>query len=141
MIKDFLVKLGITIVVSILIGVSIGPFVGFWSGFGIGFALQIFGNFIYQNFITSKQQIELERILNERMEIVTSNSVQFPCPCGAKQFNEFVIINDDNIFSCERCGQLIKLNIQFTPTVITTPLDNEKQLEKLNKLTPELEIL
>lgn len=141
MIKDLLIKLSITVVISLLIGVAIGPFVGYWGGFGIGFALQIFGNFIYQDFIASKQQLELERILNERMEIVTNSSVQFSCPCGVKQFNEVVIINDDNIFSCEKCGQLIKLNIQFTPTVITTPLDNEKQLEKLNKLTPELEIL
>lgn len=141
MIKDFLIKLGITVVVSSLIGIAIGPFVGYWSGVGIGFALQIFGNFIYQDFFASNQQLKLERILNERMEIITNNSVQFTCPCGGKQFNEVVIINDDNIFSCERCGQLIKLNIQFIPTVITTPLDNEKQLEKLNNLTPELEIL
>ena len=140
MYKDFLFKLVITTLVAILIGVGIEPFVGIWSGLGIGFALQIFGNYIYNDFVKTKQQISVEKILNDRIELLTNSSVQFPCPCGNKQFYEVIIVGDENIFNCEKCIQTIKLNIQFTPTVITTPFDNEKQLEKLINLAPELEI-
>lgn len=140
MYKDLLLKLGITTVVALLIGIAIGPFIGYWGGIGIGFALQIFGNYIYKDFIASKQQIQIEKALNQRIELLTYNTVQFACPCGANQFNEVVIINDDNIFVCPKCSQTIRLGVQFTPTVITTPLDNEKQLQKLSKINLEEEI-
>jgi hypothetical protein len=139
MVKDVLFKLCITAIVSIIIGFSLQPFFGFWSAFGLGFALQIIGNFFYRSFIGAKLQIQTEKLLNERVEMLTTNEVKFPCPCGAYSFLEVILLQDDNVFICPKCNQNVRLSVTFTPTVVTVPLDNENQLQKLAKIQPEEE--
>jgi hypothetical protein len=140
MIKDFLLRLGITVIVSAIIGVSLHPFLGFWSAFGLGFGVQIIGNFFYNSFIGSKFIVDSERLLNERVEMLTTNEIKFPCPCGSHSFQEVVLLKDDNVFTCPKCNQNVRLSVTFTPTVVTTPLDNEAQLQKLSQIKPEEEI-
>jgi len=140
MIKDFLFKVGVTVLVSIIIGVSLHPFLGFWSAFGLGFGLQIIGNFFYNNFIGSKFIIDSERLLNERVEMLTTNEIKFPCPCGSYFFQEVILLKDDNVFTCPKCNQNVRLTVVFTPTVVTTPFDNESQLQKLSQINQEEEI-
>jgi hypothetical protein len=140
MIKDFLFRLGITVIVSAIIGVSLHPFLGFWSAFGVGFGVQIIGNFFYNSFISSKFIIDSERLLNERVEMLTTNEIKFPCPCGSHSFQEVILLKDDNVFTCPKCNQNVRLSVTFTPTVVTTPLDNEAQLQKLSQIKPEEEI-
>lgn len=140
MIKDLLFKLTITSLVSGVIGVCLHPFTGFWSGFGLGFAFQIIINYLYINFVALKLANESDRILNERVDMLTKNSVSFPCPCGNNMFEEIILLQDDNIFVCRKCNQSVRLSVILTPTVVTTPLDNETQLQKLSQIKPEEEI-
>ena len=139
MIKDLLFKLTITSLVSSVIGACLHPFIGFWSGFGLGFAFQIISNSLYNNFIASKLANESDRILNERVDMLTRNDVSFPCPCGNNTFDEIIILQGDNVFTCPKCDQDVRLSITLTPTVVTTPLDNEKHLQRLSQIKPEEE--
>lgn len=139
MVKEFLLRIAITLIVSVLIGVGLAPLIGFWSGTGVGLAIQIFGNYIYKDFALAKTLAETERALTDRVQALTTNMVRFGCPCGNNQFNEVILLNDDNTFTCDSCGQTIRLNVTFTPTVITTPLDNENQLKQLANIVPEEE--
>lgn len=134
MVKQILISLSITLVVSTLGAFSLSRVLGFWESFCICTILQFVLFYIYNNFTINNQKLKHEQIINERLDILSKNVISFQCPCGKKNFEEIIYINEENTFRCDKCNEDIKLDIVLTPIVKTTPIDIEETYSKLQSI-------
>ena len=118
------ISLLLTTVVSGLVGAGgyfiTGNFIGwFVVAFGVQFILFAVINTILQR----KDQIEVNKILNEQLEALSKASVQLAC-AYCKTTNLIPItLNQENRFKCESCNQVNGIKMQFFATQLTTPLN------------------
>jgi hypothetical protein len=123
MIKQVLQSLAITITISCVLGYALAPLFSDWlHAFIFSVLLQLIGSYFYKDITLRNDAIQKEVILNERLEILSRNSVSFPCPCGDNTFDEIIYPGQENTFVCEKCNQELKVDVTFTPIVITKPL-------------------
>ena len=137
MIKRILFGVGITTVVSVVFGYTLKTFFGGWlDAFVFAFLLQLIGHYFYNDIKIRKDALAQEKLINERFDILSRNFVKFNCPCGDNIFEEIIYPGEENTFVCEKCNQLIKVNMELTPVLVTTPLA-VNPIEKLEKLIEE----
>jgi hypothetical protein len=123
MIKQVLQSVVITVTISCILGYALAPLFGGWlHAFIFSFLIQLIGNYFYNDITLRNDAIKKEALLNERLKIISSNTVSFPCPCGSNTFEEVIYPNQDNNFTCEKCNQEIKVGVTFTPIIVTKPL-------------------
>lgn len=131
MIKQVLQSFAIVIVISSIFGYTLGTIMGGWQhAFVFSMLLQLIGGYFYNDITIRSDSLKKESILNERFDILSRNIVSFPCPCGGNTFEEVVYPGQDNNFVCEKCNQEIRVDVSFTPIVITKPLLSDP-LEKI----------
>lgn len=131
LLRALILGLGLTILLSVLMGYAIAPLIGGWlQGFWFTFVLQVLGNYFYNDYRIRTRTREEEINLNERLDILSRNLINFDCPCGEYLFNEAIYPGKDNIFKCEKCNQTIRVDVAMTPVVITQPLTTNP-LEKI----------
>lgn len=133
MIKQVLQSVAITVTISCILGYALAPLFGGWlHAFTFSFLLQLIGNYFYSDITLRNDAIKKEALLNERLEIISSNTVSFPCPCGGNTFEEIIYPNQDNNFICGKCNQEIKVEVTFTPIIVTKPLTTDPLLTITN---------
>lgn len=137
MIKQIVLSIIITSIVSAAVAFGVSKFLGFWQAFSLVFVLQLLLFYFINNRSIFKQQLEMERLLNERYDTLSKNVVMFECPCGQNTFEEVIYINGENVFGCPKCNNDIKLNVAMSPTLVTNPVDLEKALQKIRALDEE----
>lgn len=134
MIKQIIISIFITLLVCTGIGVGLQNVFGFINAFVLALIVQIVGFYIFNSKSIETKLYREEQLINERLDILSKNNIEFECPCGKHIFSEIVYLNDSMTYKCPACDNNIKLNIVFTPVVSTTPLDFEKTLEAIKKL-------
>lgn len=134
MIKQILISLAVTLVVSTLIAFGLTNIFGFWQAFVLSIVMQFALFFVYNNYIINKRSIEEDKLINERLELLSKNYVTFQCPCNEKVFEEVIYINGENVFKCDKCEEDIKVEVILTPMIKTTPLDIETTYKKLQNI-------
>ena len=133
--KALFISFLITTGIGAILGYALAPIFGGWvNAFIFSFILQVFGNYIYNDYRINKREKEEEIIYNERLEILSRNLVKFNCPCGQKMFDEIVYTGIENVFKCDKCEQEIRLDIAYTPVIITAPLTTNP-LEKIQDIS------
>lgn len=138
MIRQILISLAVTTVVSSIFSYTLNNFFGGWvHAFVFAFLAQVLGHYFYNDVKIRNDNIKQNELETERLDILSRNNVTFQCPCGNKEFNEVVYIAQDNIFECDKCNQLIKADINITPTVVTIPL----LVDPLTKLMKQVDKL
>lgn len=138
LVKVLILSLLITTGISAALGFALYPiFGGFLNAFVFSFLLQLIGNYFYNDYRIKKIAREEEEILNKRLEILSRNLVKFNCPCGENEFEEVIYPSLDNIFSCEKCNQSIKMQITYTPVIVTKELTSNP-LEKIQNISGSL---
>jgi len=136
-VKKILLSIGITVLISAALGFALAPLLGGWlNAFVFSFILQVIGNYFYNDFKIRKQTLEDEALLNERLEILSRNQVNFECPCGDNTFEEIIYPGEENVFKCEKCNQNIRVDITFTPVVITSMLTLDP-LQKIQNIVEQ----
>lgn len=139
MIKRLVLSILTTAVVSTAIAFGLSTILGFWQTFSLAFILQVISFYYFNNRLITKQQVELEKILNDRYEILSKNLVQFACPCGQQTFEELIYINAENTFKCEKCDNNITVGVNLIPAIATIPMDIGSTLQKMRMLDEENE--
>ena len=122
MYKKILLSLGITLLVSTLFALSLTAVLGFWHAFMLAFVGQLVICYFVNDYMLLAATNERERILNTRLAYIEQNVTTFQCPCGKNTFEEAIYVNDDNIFTCNKCNQVIKADLTVTPIIVTQPL-------------------
>lgn len=134
MLKQILISLVITLVVSSVLGYALCVIFGGWlNAFVFSFLLQLVGYYFYNDNKIKTERMQREVLLNERYDILSRNLVTFDCPCGNNTFEEIVYPGVDNTFECEKCEQQVKVEVTFTPIVVTKPLTVDP-LQKIQNL-------
>ena len=132
--KKLLISLSITALISVGLGYALAPLLGTWlNAFIFSFILQVVGNFYYSDYKIRQIGRETEALYNERLDILSRNLVKFECPCGNNQFEEIIYVGQDNTFTCDKCDQTIRADINIVPVIITAPLA-EDPLQKIQKM-------
>lgn len=132
-IKQFLTKQEtVLIIVSLLITslisgvVALGTYFWlgtFWGGFFTAFALQIIAFAIVNSFLIRKDQIKYAELLNQQLEAASRYAIQISCAYCKQPNTTPIILNQENRFKCEYCGQVSSIKMQFLSTQVTVPLE------------------
>lgn len=132
--KTAIMGLTITLVLSAVLGYGLAGLIGSWGqSFCLVLAIQFLVNYFYSDYRIRKSTAQKESILNERLDILSRNLVKFDCPCGEYLFEEVIYPGRENMFKCESCKQTVRINVDLTPVVITTPLTSDP-LENIQKV-------
>ena len=96
----------------------VGEFWGaFWIAFGVNFVVGKMANYILQNARDKRSEILYEK----QMEILKNQSINVSCAyCSVP--NEIPLSLSINKFTCDSCGKLNRLHIQYGAAQITTPV-------------------
>lgn len=129
MYKKILLSLGVTILVSTLFALSLTAVLGFWHAFMLAFVGQLVIFYFINDYMILAATNERERILNTRLAYFEQNVTTFECPCGKNIFEEAIYVNDENVFTCGKCNQIIKANLTVTPIIVTQPLLSTTMLD------------
>lgn len=70
-----------------------------------------------------KDEVELAKIYNERLQVLSRLTVRLSCAYCKVPAQVPVQLNTENRFKCESCNQINGIKMQFFTTQITTPLD------------------
>ena len=121
-------SLSIVFIVSAFIG---GCFyflnVSFWPVFGLSVVSQFIFFEIFRKWNSSKLQVEMETILNERMKEFDKIGIDATCPVETCNVKTFVPINMnmENEYQCEGCKSQVKVMIGTKTFLKTTPIDGD----------------
>lgn len=99
----------------------------FWPVFGLSSIFQIFGYNLFNKWVKQKAEIEFESITNERIKEFSKMGLDSTCPnenCGHKAFVP-IRLDEENIYKCPKCNNLIKVLIGAKSFLTTTPLDED----------------
>lgn len=134
MARNIIISVLITALISIGVGFALAPILGFIQSCLLALIVQLIGNWFYNDYKIRQTNNEQERILNERLDILSRNLVKFDCPCGKNVFEEIVYVGDDNIFECSQCEQQIKVDVTLTPIIVTKIIDIQNTIQKIKEL-------
>ena len=110
MIKGLVIIIGIAVAIG-----SVGLLSGqsFLAWFIAGVILQLLFNFALNTGMKTWGQVQINKLLVERMNTIDRNRVEVPCET-CKEINEIDLsFNHDNEFRCEKCKTLNKVFVTW----------------------------
>jgi len=121
MIKKILVSLTLTLLISIGIGFILNSLIGFWQGFTAAIIIHFLAFYFFNPEKKSRVVVESEQTaFNDLLETQT---VTVNCPCGQNPISAPVLLNSDNIFTCEKCFSKYRVNVSFESVLLTEPFN------------------
>jgi hypothetical protein len=119
-----LVSLLITSFISAIVGIGVLLWLGtFWGGFFTAFAAQIVIFAVINSFLIRKDQIKYTELLNQQLEAASKYAIQLSCAYCKQPNTTPIVLNQENRFKCEYCGQISSIKMQFYAAQITIPLE------------------
>lgn len=115
-------KIAISITITILMSLAIGfvfqeLFNGFWRATVCGFILHFIVFYIFGT--KTPPSNEAEEALNE---IIGLQTCPISCPCGNNIFSATIFINNDNVFTCDKCQSKFKVEVSYDSVLVTEPV-------------------
>ena len=121
MIKKILVSLTLTLLISVGIGFILHSLIGFWQGFTAAIIIHFLAFYFFNPEKKSRVVVESEQTaFNDLLETQT---VTVNCPCGQNPISAPVLLNSDNIFTCEKCLSKYRVNVSFESVLLTEPFN------------------
>jgi hypothetical protein len=138
MLKQISISLAIVTIISVVFGFALRHLTGFWEATSAVFVLQFllfyFAKFENKNVVVSDiEQQAYENLL--QTQIVAVN-----CPCGQTTMKVPILLNEDNIFTCNKCSSKFKVNATFDSILLTEPLNIANAFEALIQKDKEREL-
>jgi hypothetical protein len=128
-------KIGISLILTSLISLGIGfilqSFIGFWQGVTAAFIIHFLIFYLFNP--NKKSQIFLESEQSAFNHLLQTQTVEINCPCGQNPTNAPILLNEDNIFICEKCASKYRVNATFESVLLTEPLNIENAFNALKK--------
>ena len=126
-------SLFITILVSAAIGFGLRNVFGFWETAVLAFVCQFLMAFIVSSLKINRVNnltLEFEAELQQLLDL---SEVSISCPCGNFSFTENIFMNMENTYTCEKCNNEFRLEINVTPTLLTQPVSINQSFADLTK--------
>lgn len=119
-----LISLVITSLISSVVGLGTFFWIStFWGGFFTAFAIQIVAFAIVNSFLIRKDQIKYVELINQQIEAASKYAIQISCAYCKQPNTAPIVLNQENRFKCEYCGQISSIKMQFLSTQVTIPLE------------------
>tara|TARA_R110000824_G_scaffold90303_1_gene220679 strand:+ start:529 stop:984 length:456 start_codon:yes stop_codon:yes gene_type:complete len=129
----------ITCIVSALFGFALRNVFGFWESATLAFVLQFIAAFIVSSFKLNKVNNLTMEFEAELQQLLDLNEVIIECPCTNNNFTENIFINMDNSYTCEKCNNTYRIDVNLVPTLLTETMDVNKALIDITKEVKEPE--
>tara|TARA_R110002051_G_scaffold93821_1_gene163585 strand:- start:1818 stop:2273 length:456 start_codon:yes stop_codon:yes gene_type:complete len=129
----------ITCIVSALFGFALRNVFGFWEAATLAFVLQFIAAFTVSSFKLNKVNNLTMEFEAELQQLLDLNEVIIECPCTNNNFTENIFINMDNSYTCEKCNNTYRIDVNLVPTLLTETMDVNKALIDITKEVKEPE--
>tara|TARA_R100000808_G_C2154277_1_gene165154 strand:- start:7808 stop:8266 length:459 start_codon:yes stop_codon:yes gene_type:complete len=123
----------ITILVSAAIGFGLRNVFGFWETAVLAFVVQFLAAFIVSSLKINRVDNLTAEFENELQQLLDLSEVSISCPCGNYSFTENVFMNMESAYTCEKCNNEFRLEINVTPTLLTQPISINQTFADLTK--------
>ena len=129
----------ITSIVSALFGFALRNLFGFWEAATLAFVLQFITAFAVSSFKLKKINNLTMEFEAELQQLLDLNEATIECPCTNNTFTENIFINMDNSYTCEKCNNTYRIDVNLVPTLLTETMDVNKALIDITKEVKEPE--
>lgn len=113
----------ITSIVSVLFGFALRNVFGFLEATALAFILQFIAAFVVSSFKLNKVNNLTMEFEAELQQLLDLNEATIVCPCNNNTFIENIFINMDNSYTCEKCNNTYRIDVNLVPTLLTEPID------------------
>lgn len=121
MIKKICLSLVLTILISAGIGFVFQNIIGFWQGATAAIIIHFLIFYLFNPGQKSQVLIESEKAAFD--ELILTQTASVNCPCGQNTINVPILLNIDNIFTCEKCLSKFRVNVSFDTVLLTEPFN------------------
>ena len=132
-------SLFITILVSLAIGFGLRNIFGFWETAVLVFVCQFLIAFIISSLKINKVDNLTAEFEGELQQLLNLNEATIVCPCNNYTFQENIFINMDNTYTCEKCNNTYRIDINLVPTLLTETIDVNQTFSDLAKQAEDKE--
>ena len=129
----------ITSIVSALFGFALRNVFGFLEAATLAFVLQFIAAFVVSSFRFNRVNNLTAEFETELQQLLDLNEATIICPCNNNTFSENIFINMDNKYTCEKCNNTYRIDVNLVPTLLTEPIDVDKTFIDLTKEVEEVE--
>tara|TARA_R110002033_G_scaffold5049_1_gene22670 strand:- start:2006 stop:2461 length:456 start_codon:yes stop_codon:yes gene_type:complete len=129
----------ITSIVSALFGFALRNLFGFWEAATLAFVLQFITAFAVSSFKLKKINNLTMEFEAELQQLLDLNEATIECPCTNNTFTENIFINTDNSYTCEKCNNTYRIDVNLVPTLLTETMDVNKALVDVTKDVKDIE--
>ena len=123
----------ITLLVSAAVGFGLRNIFGFWETAILAFVLQFLAAFVVSSLKINRVDNITAEFENELQQLLDLSEVSISCPCGNYSFTENVFMNMESVYTCEKCSNEFRLEINVTPTLLTQPISINQTFADLTK--------
>ena len=121
MIKKICFSLILTILISAGIGVVLQNIIGFWQGATAAIIIHFLIFYLFNPEKKTQAFIESEKAAFDELLLTQTASVN--CPCGQNTITVPILLNTENIFTCEKCLSKFRVNVTFDSVLLTEPFN------------------
>ena len=120
----------ITSIVSVLFGFALRNVFGFFEATALAFVLQFITAFIVSSLKINKIENLTAEFEGELQQLLDLNEATIVCPCNNYTFQENIFVNMDNTYTCEKCNNTYRIDINLVPTLMTETINGEKSWQR-----------
>ena len=130
----------ITGIVSVLFGFALRNVFGFWEAAALAFVIQFITAFVVSSLKINKVDNLTAEFEAELQQLLDLNEATIVCPCNNYTFRENIFLNMDNSYTCEKCNNTYRVDINLIPTLLTETIDVNKSLTGVTKDIEDVKI-
>ena len=95
--------------------------------------IQFLISFIVSSLKINKVDTLTAEFESELQQLLDLSEVTISCPCGNYSFTENIFLNLENTYTCEKCNNDFRLEVNVTPTLLTQPISVNQSFADLTK--------
>jgi|TARA_R110002020_G_scaffold137796_2_gene307379 hypothetical protein len=123
----------ITILVAAAFAYGLRNIIGFWETFTLSVVIQFIIAFVSSSFKINKVDNLTEEFEFELQQLLDLSEITIACPCGNYSFTENIFLNMENTYTCEKCNNDFRIEVNVTPTLLTQPVNVNQTFAELTK--------
>tara|TARA_R110000765_G_scaffold127143_1_gene225153 strand:- start:19 stop:465 length:447 start_codon:yes stop_codon:yes gene_type:complete len=136
----FIRSILITGIISVLLAFALRNVFGFWEALSLAFVTQFIISFIVSSLKINQVQNLTDEFENEIQQLLDFSKISVPCPCGNYTYTDSIFLNLENKYTCEKCNNDFKLEVNVTPTLVTDIVDVDQTVANISKQIRDVEI-